>query len=284
MSGTKYATILTEESDDLRIRYLANKHIFQLFDPFASYNPAYLSNIISIDNNDSVLTMYNNWVGVGVTNPTATGNIFQVNNSSGNTQFIINNSCVGINTSSLGDATSTFNVIGSCYFSESVGIGTKVPTEKLRVDGNVQAFLFKAKGADYAEWEELEEGIDIPKEGTVVGFNKHGKITSTYQESVHFGVVSHKPSLLGNEKLLESSTRCVPIVYVGKANLQLSQKEQEVLEIGDFLLPKETMEGGITISILSRKMIRMEEYIQAIGYIHRKVPNTEDIYEAILRI
>lgn len=280
-TNVRYATILTEESDDLRIRYIANKHIFQNFDNAASYNPAYLSNIISIDNNTSVLSVYNSWVGVGATTPTDINNLFQVNSYTGNTQFVVGAGGVGINTSTVTDAPNVFSVYGSGYFSDSVGIGTNLATEKLRVDGNVQAFLFRARGADYAELEELDDSVvDIPADGKMIGFNDKGKVVLAYSNSIHFGIVSHKPSLIGNEKILDEieKQRCIPIVYIGKVEVSLDKH----VEIGDYIIPCKNGQDEIGIRTVSKKDIAFSDFIQAIGYIHRHISST--IYEVIVRI
>jgi len=280
-TNVHYATILTEELDDLRIRYIANKHIFQNFNNAASYNSGYLSNIIGIDNNNSVLSIYNSWVGVGVTNPADIDNLFQVNTSSGNTKFVVGAGGVGINTSTVTNSPAVFSVYGGGYFSDSVGIGTNVATEKLRVDGNVQAFLFRARGADYAELEELDDTVvDIPVDGRMIGFNDKGKVVLTYSNSIHFGIVSHKPSLIGNEKILDEieKQRCIPIVYIGKVEVSL----HENVEIGDYIIPCKNGQDEIGIRTVSKKNIVFSDFIQAIGYIHRHISST--IYEVIVRI
>lgn len=275
-SNVRYATILTEEVDNLRIRYIANKHIFQNFNPGASYNAAYLSNIIAIENNTSVFTITDNWVGVGITNPTSSDTSFQVN-----TQLVVGSTGVGINTSSVTDTLSTLSVYGTGYFSESVGIGTNIPNEKLRVDGNVQAFLFKARGADYAELEKIDESVtEIPTDGSIIGFNDQGNVVTTYSTSIHFGVVSHKPSLLGNEKLLDKEQRekCIPIVYVGKVDMVLPGD----VSIGDYVSP--CYEEGDTIGIqtISKEVITFGEFTKVIGYVHRRIAGS--MYEVIVRI
>lgn len=274
-SNVRYATILTEEKDNLRIRYIANKHIFQNFNPTASYNAAYLSNIIGIENNTSVFTITDNWVGVGVTYPSSLDNSFQVNN-----QFIVGTNSVGINTFTVANS-STFNVFGTGYFSDSVGIGTNITGEKLRVDGNIQAFLFKARGADYAELEKVDDSLTtLPKDGTLIGFNKHGNVVTKYSESIHFGVVSHKPSLLGNEKILEEAERerCVPIVYLGKVEMVFSGD----ISIGDYMIPCAQEGDTIGVRIVPKHNITFTDFVQVIGYVHRRI--SESMYEVIVRI
>jgi len=276
-SNVRYATILTEEADNLRIRYIANKHIFQNFNPIASYNAAYLSNIIGIENNTSVFTITDDWVGVGVTYPSTVDNLFQVNN-----QFIVGTNNVGINTTSVASSLATFNVFGTGYFSDSVGIGTNSSGEKLRVDGNIQACLFKARGADYAELEKVDDSLPtLPKDGTLIGFNKHGNVVTKYSESIHFGVVSHKPSLLGNEKILEETEkeRCIPIVYLGKVEMVLWDED---VSIGDYVIP--CPQGGDTIGvkIIPKYKITFSDFVQVIGYVHRRI--SESVYEVIVRI
>jgi hypothetical protein len=279
--STKYATILTEPEDNLRIRYIANKHIFQNFNQGASYNSYYLSNIVGITNNDSVLTVYNRWVGVGVTTTSSSDNVFQVNSLAGNTILTVGNNTVGINTSSVLNSPGTFNVYGNTYLQGYVGIGTVNPTERLRVEGNVQAYMFRARGADYAEWEEVdkEEGI-LPTHGEIIGFTIDGKITTKWSKSIHFGVVSEKPSVLGNEKLLEEteSKRYLPIIYMGKIQMYIDQEAAP----GDYIIPIQGKTDKISYAIVSPKEITFSQYRVMIGYIHRNVE--KQFYECIVRM
>lgn len=279
MSSDRYATVLTEKEDNQRIRYIANKHIFQTFKTSAVSDPYFLSNIVGINENNNILTITNGWVGVGTTTQTA-ANLFQVTNMFNNNLLSVNQSGVGINTSSPNADIFALSVFGSSYYSGDVGIGTTMPTEKLRVEGNVQAYIFKARGADYAEWEVLDENEKtIPKSGEVVGFNTQGKITTNYSDSVHFGVVSLKPSIIGNEEILEANKKCVPVVYMGKIRMEL---DNENIQIGDYLIPILGNNNSITIDIKSPGSLTFKEYLTSIGYIHRFIEKR--IYEIIIRM
>jgi hypothetical protein len=273
----RYATILTEQEDNKRIRYIANRHIFQNFKPGDVSNPYFLSNIVGLNENNNTMTITNGWVGIGVTNQTG-NNLFQVDNSFFNTIFSINNNGVGINTAVPSDGDFSFSVFGSSYYGGDVGIGTTIATERLRVEGNVQAYIFKARGADYAEWEILSENCKKPASGTVVGFNKEGKVTDKFSDSIHFGVVSLNPSIIGNEDILNHNYECIPVVYMGKINMILPEN----CDIGDYLVPIEKEDNAIGLNIIHPKYIHFPEYIRSIGYIHRKIDKST--YEIIIRM
>jgi len=279
MSSDKIATILIEKEDNQRIRYIANRHILQTFKTGDIENPYFLSNIVGNEQQESVLTITNGWVGIGVTNQFA-NNILQVNNENNNTLLAVNQTGVGINTSVPGNTNFSFSVYGSSYYAGDVGIGTTVATEKLRVEGNVQAYIFKARGADYAEWEAVSLNAGNPKSGTVVGFNKQGQITAKYSESIHFGVVSLNPSIIGNEEILDSVNTYLPVVYMGKIKMELNLMTN--VQIGDYLIPCYDEADNITIITVSPNRILFQEYIKSIGYIHRHIEKS--IYEIIIRM
>jgi hypothetical protein len=274
INRSKYATILTEDipGNDNQMRFLADKFVFQLA---AGNTDTYtLSNIVGYSANNSVMSIVDSWVGVGTTMPVRLNNVFDVTYN-GLTIITANTTAVGINTT-LTTNNMAMTVSGNSHFIGSVGIGTYFPKEKMQVYGNLMAFSFKASGGDYSEWELLAPNEVKPEAGTAIGFNEDGKITNKWSQSKTFGIVSEKPSMIGNQDLYDAypTETKIPIVYLGKIVLRLN--ETEIGEAGDVLYVKESINDGIQITITHQE----DKY--KIGYIRKKIEET--LYECIIRI
>lgn len=274
INRSKYATILTEDipGNENQMRFLADKFVFQLA---AGNTDTYtLSNIVGYNANTSVMSVVDSWVGVGTTVPVRLNNVFDVMYN-GVSIMTANRTAVGFNTTLTTD-NMAITVSGNAHITGSVGIGTYFPKEKMQVYGNLMAFSFKASGGDYSEWEILENGESIPEAGTVIGFNKDGKITNKWSDSKTFGVVSYKPSMVGNQDLYDAHPTAtkLPIVYIGKINLLLNPSENG--EAGNMLYACEGPENSIVITVIEQD----EKY--KIGYIRRRIEGNH--YECIIRI
>lgn len=283
INSSKYATILTEDipGNDSQMRFIADKHVFQLTG--TNTDTYSLSNIVGYDANQTIMSMVDNWVGIGTTVPVKTFNKMDIYGDS--SIVTINNTSVGIRTSQP-TADTTFSVYGSAHITDNVGIGTFYPKEKLQVYGNIMAFSFKASGGDYSEWELLAEGESQPEAGSVIGFNKDGRITSKWSQSKCFGIISVKPSIIGNQDLFDAHPNDVkiPIVYMGKINLVIPDgdeyagwNENIVGEAGDFITVMEGVDDTIKLGISQSQSSE-----KSIGYIRRKI--SKGTYEVIVRI
>lgn len=278
MSGfinqSKYATILTEDltGTHSQMRFIADKHSFQLTG--TNTDTYTLSNIVGYDKNKTILSMADDWVGIGTTVPVKLFNKFDLYESG--SILTANATSVGIRTDQSTE-NMALTVYGSAHITDNVGIGTFYPKERLQVYGNIMAFSFKASGGDYSEWELLEEDEPVPEPGSVIGFNDQGKITSKWSLSKCFGIVSNKPSVIGNQDLYDAHPEAIkiPIVYMGKINLNL--KDQG--EAGHYIYPVQDNNDSIRLKIFPIKKSLSQPYI---GYIRRKIK--EDLYEVIVRI
>lgn len=66
------------------------------------------------------------------------------------------------------------------------------------VNGNTSTFeTYVTYGADYAEYMKKENPSDKFQTGELVGVNRQGKITKQIKKSIHFGIVSKDPGVLG---------------------------------------------------------------------------------------
>jgi len=272
INRSKYATILTESipGNDNQMRFLADKYVFQLA---ATNTDTYtLSNIVGYDRNDAILSIVDKWVGIGTTVPVKINNVFDIM-FSGNPIVSVNQTSVGINTS-IPTNNVSLTVVGNSHYIGSVGIGTFFPKEKLQVYGNMMAFSYKASGGDYSEWELLEKGEDIPEPGKIIGFNSNGKITNKWSDSKSFGVVSKKPSVIGNQDLYDANPDkiSIPIVYLGKIDLDLDTEDGEA---GDNIYIIKGVNDEIKPTLLKND-------INSIGYIRCKIEKNN--YECIIRI
>lgn len=274
INRSKYATILTEDipGSNHQMRFIADKHSFQLT---GTNNDTYtLSNIVGYNQNETIVSMVDNWVGIGTTVPLKLFNKLDVYQNG--PILTANSTSVGIRTNqSTNDMALT--VYGSAHITDNVGIGTFYPKERLQVYGNIMAFSFKASGGDYSEWELLEENESIPQPGTVIGFNDQGKITSKWSNSKCFGIVSHKPSIVGNQDLYDAhpNETKVPVVYMGKIELSIKDNGNA----GDLIYPVQDLEDRIRLKIFPTQKAFSQP---SIGYIRRKIK--EHLYEVIVRI
>ena len=274
INQSKYATILTETlpGSNSQMRFISDKHSFQLTGTNTdSYS---LSNIVGYDKNKTILSMVDNWVGIGTTVPVKLFNKFDVYESG--SILTANSTSVGIRTDRSTD-NMALTVYGSAHITDNVGIGTFYPKERLQVYGNIMAFSFKASGGDYSEWELLEEGEPVPEPGSVIGFNDQGKITSKWSLSKCFGIVSNKPSMIGNQDLYDAHPDAVkiPIVYMGKIDLILNDQG----EAGHIIYPVQDTNDRIRLKIFP---VKKQLTQPSIGYIRRKIK--EHLYEVIVRI
>lgn len=274
INRSKYATILTEDipGNNHQMRFIADKHSFQLTG--TNTDTYTLSNIVGYNENKTVLSMVDNWVGIGTTIPIKLFNKFDVYDSS--SILTVNSTSVGIGTNQSTENMS-LTVYGSAHITDNVGIGTFYPKERLQVYGNIMAFSFKASGGDYSEWELLEKGETIPEPGTVIGFNDQGKITSKWSKSKCFGIVSNKPSIIGNQDLYDAhpNETKIPVVYMGKIVLHLKDEGAA----GDYIYVVQDTNDHIRLKIFP---VLKQWNPNAIGYIRRKIK--EQLYEVIVRI
>jgi len=274
INRSKYATILTEDipGNENQMRFLADKYVFQLAG--GNTDTYTLANIVGYNANSSIFSMVDSWVGIGTTVPVRLNNVFDVTYNGINI-MTANRTSIGINTS-LPTDNMALTVSGNAHFIGSVGIGTYFPKEKMQVYGNLMAFSFKASGGDYSEWELLAPNEVKPEPGTAIGFDENGKVTSKWSKSKTFGVVSYKPSMIGNQDLYDSHPEDIkiPVVYLGKINIKIDTLEEG--NAGDSLYVCEGKEDSIEITIIRKD----DKY--KIGYIRRKIELNE--YECIIRI
>ena len=196
INRSKYATILTEDipGSNSQMRFISDKHVFQLTG--TNSDTTTLSNVVGYNANQTVLSMVNNWVGIGTTVPLQLFNKLDVYDSG--PILTANATSVGIRTDRSTNEMA-LTVYGSAHITDNVGIGTFYPKEKVQVYGNIMAFSFKASGGDYSEWELLAPEESTPLPGNLIGFNTEGYVTQKWSQSKSFGVVSHKPSMVGNQ-------------------------------------------------------------------------------------
>jgi hypothetical protein len=274
INRSKYATILTEDipSNENQMRFLADKFVFQL--AAGNTDTFTLSNIVGYNANNSVMSIVDSWVGVGTTLPVRLNNVFDVTYN-GLSIITANTTAIGINTTLTTD-NMAMTVSGNTHFIGSVGVGTYFPKEKMQVYGNLMAFSFKASGGDYSEWEILGCDEVVPEPGTAIGFNEDGRITNKWSQSKTFGIVSEKPSMIGNQDLYDAypTETKLPIVYLGKIVLRLNANENG--KAGDILYVCEGEKNSIQITT------KQQEDKYKIGYIRKKVDET--VFECIIRI
>jgi hypothetical protein len=101
------------------------------------------------------------------------------------------------NTTGLLAVSSTIALTGGQNGSDSVLILQKATSNNRSINA---AGTINASGADYAEYEQLADGIKKPTAGTMIGWNKKGLITTVFDDALDFGIVSTEPNLVGGDK------------------------------------------------------------------------------------
>ena len=138
-----------------------------------------------------------------------------------------------------------------------------------------------APGADYAEYVKKEDPSVNFKAGDVVGINRDGQVTNVFANSVHFAIVSTKPSFIGGNPWLSDvptspedpsfaeykavMKQYEKIAFCGcvKVNAVNAQQAQP----GAYIVPAANGSGLIESTFVGANYMSFAQYVKSVGHI-----------------
>lgn len=124
-------------------------------------------------------------------------------------------------------------------------------------------------GADYAEYMEKSDVNALYEPGAIIGIDVQGKVTSVFDDSIRFMVVSSQPSIVGgyiddSEDFAQSN---VKIAYCGRVPVSLSSVVDPPIAIGSYIVPVANASGSIDSVAINASALTMTQYISAVGQV-----------------
>ena len=115
-------------------------------------------------------------------------------------------------------------------------------------------------GADYAERVERESASDVFQSGEIVGINADGKLTKAFSKSVHFGVISAQPGVVGNDGISEETSELV--AFTGCVDVNVPGAKT-----GEYIIPVAGASDSISGVAKSSDQVSLAEYMSAVGHV-----------------
>lgn len=127
---------------------------------------------------------------------------------------------------------------------------------------NVSSVVFEALGSDYAEYVIKSNPDESFMKGQVVGLDNQGKVTSVFDDSIRFMIVSDNPGVIGGKQ--PSGTSCEIIAFCGRVH---AQKPVNQCSQGDYLVPVKGDDGEINVVSMSKDGMSFQDYVKSIGQV-----------------
>lgn len=144
--------------------------------------------------------------------------------------------------------------------TKGIDVDGYIRTKDISVTGTVVA-----TGADYAEAFSVASS-NVFSKGDIVGMDVRGMLTDVYKNAVSFGIISSEPCLVGNVGNVGNinEERKERIAFCGQVPVNVHRAD-----VGDFIIPHQTSDGGIEGLPVPASSIGFEDYMKAVGKVVR---------------
>jgi hypothetical protein len=115
-------------------------------------------------------------------------------------------------------------------------------------------------GKNFTERVEKLDYGDVFKPGEIVGINAEGKLTKSFSNSIHFGIVTGTSSaMIAHNNLTDENSAIV--VFAGRIEVETSGK------VGSYLVPFKETDGSIGCLAMEESEMNLSHYAKSIGHI-----------------